>query len=159
MHPNGAVSFVSPLYVGSISDVELTKVSGYLSMLDGKSGITLMADHGFTVCDLLASKGVGLNIPPFLQGRKQMSVEDVQRGRHIVSLRIHIEHVIGRIKNYAMLRGTMPKNLMCVANQIIAVCAWLSNFKPILIPPPAELCPDNDAIFWMKKVIMMQTLN
>ena len=39
--PNGAVSFVSPLYVGSISDVELTKVSGYLDTLDGKSGAWL----------------------------------------------------------------------------------------------------------------------
>ena len=28
--PNGAISFVSPLYVGSISDVELTRVSGFL---------------------------------------------------------------------------------------------------------------------------------
>ena len=83
--PNGAVSFVLPLYVGSISDVELTKASGYLSTLNGKSGITLMADCGFTVHDLLASKEVGLNIPPFLQGRKKMSVEDVQRGRHIAS--------------------------------------------------------------------------
>ena len=34
--PNGAVSFVSQLYVGSISDSELTRVSGYLQTLDGK---------------------------------------------------------------------------------------------------------------------------
>ena len=27
--PNGCVSFISPLYVGSISDVELTRVSGF----------------------------------------------------------------------------------------------------------------------------------
>ena len=31
--PNGAISFVSPLYVGGISDVELTKVSGFLDTL------------------------------------------------------------------------------------------------------------------------------
>ena len=138
--PNGAVSFVSPLYVGSISDVELTKVSGYLDTLDGKSGVSVMADRGFTVRDLLASKGVSLNIPPFMQGRKQMSVEDVQRGRHIASLRIHVERVIGHIKTFAILRGTMPNTLMRVTNQIIAVCAWLTNFQPILIPPPTEPC-------------------
>lgn len=34
--PNGAVSYVLQLYVGSISDVELTRVSGYLATLDGK---------------------------------------------------------------------------------------------------------------------------
>ena len=27
--PNGAISYVSQLYVGTISDVELTRVSGY----------------------------------------------------------------------------------------------------------------------------------
>ena len=115
-------------------------MSGYLDTLDGKSGVSVMADRGFTVRDLLASKGISLNIPPFMQGRKQMSVEDVQRGRHIASLRIHVEHVIGRIKTFAILRGTMPNTLMRVANQIIAVCAWLTNFQPIFIPPPTEPC-------------------
>ena len=56
--PNGAVSFVSKLYVGSISDVELTRVSGYLETLDRKSGASVMADRGFTVRDLLKEKGV-----------------------------------------------------------------------------------------------------
>ena len=44
--PNGAISFVSQLYVGSISDKELTRVSGYLQTLDGKSGLSVMADRG-----------------------------------------------------------------------------------------------------------------
>ena len=32
--PNGCISFISPLYVGSISDVELTRVSGLLKVED-----------------------------------------------------------------------------------------------------------------------------
>ena len=38
--PNGAISFVSPLYVGSISDVELTRVSGFIKSLNGKNGVS-----------------------------------------------------------------------------------------------------------------------
>ena len=34
--PNGAISFISPTFVGSISDPELTRCSGLLSKLDGK---------------------------------------------------------------------------------------------------------------------------
>ena len=34
--PNGAISFISPVYVGSISDVELTRVSGLLTVLEDK---------------------------------------------------------------------------------------------------------------------------
>ena len=47
--PNGCVSFVSPLYVGSISDVELTRVSGLLTCLENKQGVSIMADRGFTI--------------------------------------------------------------------------------------------------------------
>lgn len=42
--PNGAISFVSELYMGSISDVQLTSVSGLLDKLKGKSNISVMAD-------------------------------------------------------------------------------------------------------------------
>ena len=31
--PNGCISYISPLYVGSISDVELTRTSGFLTQL------------------------------------------------------------------------------------------------------------------------------
>ena len=41
--PNGAICFVSPLYVGSISDVELTRVSGFLTKLEDKPGISIKA--------------------------------------------------------------------------------------------------------------------
>ena len=71
--PNGAISYVSQLYVGSVSDVELTRISGYLQTLDGKSGVSVMADRGFTVRDMLAGKGVELNIPPFMEGRCRWS--------------------------------------------------------------------------------------
>ena len=61
--PNGCVSFVSPLYIGSISDTELTRVSGFLSCLPDKPGISIMADRGFTVQDMLKEIGAELNIP------------------------------------------------------------------------------------------------
>ena len=62
-------SYVLQLYVGSISDVELTRVSGYLDTLEG---VSVMADHGFTVRDLLADQGIALNIPPFLDGKSYL---------------------------------------------------------------------------------------
>ena len=47
---------MSPLYAGEISDVELTKVSGFLETLDGKAGVSVMADRGFTIQDALKEK-------------------------------------------------------------------------------------------------------
>ncbi|XDV17038.1 hypothetical protein PO909_016489 [Leuciscus waleckii] len=50
--PCGAVTFVSSLYTGSISDQELTKQSGFLDLLE--PGDACMADKGFTIEKMLA---------------------------------------------------------------------------------------------------------
>nr|XP_023664668.1 uncharacterized protein LOC111842372 [Paramormyrops kingsleyae] len=55
--PNGLVTLFSPLYTGSISDKEITKISGILPLLE--SGDEVMADKGFIIEDLLS--GVGAN--------------------------------------------------------------------------------------------------
>ena len=140
--PNGAISYVSQLYVGSISDVELTRVSGYLKTLEGKGGVSVMADRGFTVRDMLAEKGVDINIPPFLEGREQLPADEVKHGRSIASLRIHVERAIGRIKNYTILKGTLPITMICVANQ----CAWLTNFQPALVPLSSDSAMEDEVL-------------
>ena len=94
-----------------------------------------MADRGFTVRDQLKAIGVNLNIPPFMEGRGKLPAAEVLEGRKIASLRIHVERVIGRIKNYTILKGTLPITLSRMANQIVCVCAWLVNFQTALIPP------------------------
>ena len=134
--PNGAVSFISPAYVGSISDPELTRCSGLLTMLQGKSNISVMADRGFTIEEQLENIGVGLNMPPFLDGRNQLTPEEVKKGRSIASLRIHVERAIGRMKNFTILKGCFPINMARLTNQIVCVCALLTNFFPPLVPPP-----------------------
>ena len=78
--PYGAICFILPVYVGSISDVELTKLSGLLEKLEDKPGISIMADRGFTIKDLLAKLNIELNIPPFLNEQKQLTASDVQAG-------------------------------------------------------------------------------
>ena len=135
--PNGAISYISSLYVGSISDVELTRVSGLTEKLVGKSDISVMADRGFTIRDQLKAVGADLNIPPFMEGRAQLPATEVLEGRKIASVRIHVERAIGRIKNFSILKGSLPLTLARLANQIACVCCWLVNFQPILIPPPA----------------------
>jgi len=78
--PNRSISYVSPLYVGSISDVELTHICGFLTKLEDKPGISIMADRGFTVKDMLEKLGIGLNIPPFMEGRQQLPSEEIEDG-------------------------------------------------------------------------------
>ena len=133
--PVGAVSFISPLYVVSILDVELTRVSGFLQLLADKPGISIMADRGFTIQDELDHYKVKLNIPPFMEGRTQLPPNEIKCGRQIASLRIHVEWAIGRIKNYGFLKGTIPITMARLANQIVCVGALLTNFQPALVIP------------------------
>ena len=119
--PNGAICYVSPLYVGSISDVELTRSSGLLNKLQDKYCISIMADRGFTIRDILKELNIELNIPPFMQGWQQLPQEEIQEGRKIASLRIHVERAIGRIKTFNICKSTITLSLARLSNQIVCV--------------------------------------
>ena len=60
MAPHGAVSFVSSLYTGSISDKEITRCCGLLDLLENNDSV--MADKGFDIEDILHKKKIKLNI-------------------------------------------------------------------------------------------------
>ncbi|XP_065890698.1 uncharacterized protein [Dysidea avara] len=107
--PSGAISFVSEAYEGSISDRKLVEVSGLLDKLE--PGDEVMADKGFTIHDLLIPRGVRLNIPPFLQGKVQMTPNDVFLTKKIAHLRVHVERSIGRVKEFKILQDTLPATM------------------------------------------------
>ena len=129
--PSGAITFVSQLYTGSISDREIVIRSGFLSQ-KLEDGDTVMADKGFQIEDLLPL-GVKLNIPPFLGGDSQMSAEDVTRTQQIARVRIHVERAINKIKNFRIWEGVLPLSLFGVVNQMWSVSAFLCNCQDPLI--------------------------
>ena len=97
-----------------------------------------MADHGFTIQDQLNLFDVDLNIPPFLEGHTKLPAKEVPEGRKIASVRVHVERAFSRIKNFYILKGTLPIMLSRIANQIVSVCTVLVNFQPVLIPPSVD---------------------
>ena len=94
--PSGAITFASKVYPGAISDTELTIKCGILDLLN--SGDSLMANRGFTIQNELILIGIKLNIPPLLCGKTQLSGKEMVETRRIVSLRIHVERAMERIK-------------------------------------------------------------
>ena len=59
----------------------------------------------------------------------------MEEGRRIASVRIHVERAIGRLKTFGLCKGTIPISMARICNQIVCVCAFLSNFQPALVPP------------------------
>ena len=129
--PGGAITFISQLYTGGISDREIVVRSRFLDM-PLQDGDSVMADKGFTMEDLLPL-GVSLNIPPFLGSSSQLPAQDVVRTQEIASLRIHVERAINKIKNFHIWDGVVPLHQFGVVNQMWGVCAVLCNAQPNII--------------------------
>lgn len=131
--PSGAVTFVSQLYPGSLSDKEIVARCGILHPGLWEKGDSVMADRGFTIQELLDPLGVKVNIPAFLDGKEQLDKEDVVMSQTIASVRIHVERVIARIKKFKVLKTEIPLNLNGTINQIWTVACLLCNFMDPLI--------------------------
>ena len=72
-----------------------------------------------------------------MDGHKQLLPEEISEDRKIASVCIHVEKVIGRMKLFSILKHvyTIPIIIAGLLNQIVGVCACLTNFKPVLVPP------------------------
>ena len=62
-----------------MSDKEVAKMCGLLDLLE--PGDSVMADEGFTVSDLMEKRGAGLDIPPFLEKKDQLSSQEKVKTR------------------------------------------------------------------------------
>ena len=129
--PNAALTFVSDLYGGHCSDKVIVEHCGILQRLE--EGDVLMADRGFEIQDLLASKKVYLNIPPFMRSKDQLNPDEEDETREIASVRIHVERAIKRVKNFNILKQIIPNSMAEDVDKIWKVCCLLANFKGPLV--------------------------
>ena len=95
--PSGSAMFVSDCFEGSISDRGITIRSGFLDFIE--AGDSILADRGFNIEDLLATKGAHLNIPSFLNGRSHFTLEELKKSKVIARARVHVEHFNQRLKS------------------------------------------------------------
>ena len=133
MSYSGALTLVSELYDGSISDKEIVRKSGILEKELWSPGDIVMADRGFTIEGDLKELNVDLNIPSFLGGGAQLTTAEVKESQTIVSVRIHVECAIQRVQKLEVIRNEMPLTLHGSANQLWTVCCLLRRFLPPLI--------------------------
>uniref|UniRef100_A0A2C9K5B8 DDE Tnp4 domain-containing protein n=1 Tax=Biomphalaria glabrata TaxID=6526 RepID=A0A2C9K5B8_BIOGL len=129
--PNGAISFISDLWMGSISDKEITLRSGILELLE--EGDTVLADRGFTVLEPeFQKRKLSLFTPFFLKNKIQFPIDERSENKKVSSHRCHVERAIGRIKNYKILDKTIPCSLKNI-EEIYFVCVFLCNFTENLL--------------------------
>ena len=96
-------------------------------------GDVVVADRVFTCQDHLLLTMVEVKIPPFTKGKKQLSKLEVDWSRELSMIRIHVERVIGILKQkYTILQSVLPINLirnddststLAPINKIVSVCS------------------------------------
>ena len=129
--PNGAISWLSPLYGGRASDIFIVRNSGFLDILEPYDQV--MADRGFKIKTDLAYKQCTLCIPPSACKGIQMSKEKVQETSNIANVRIYVEQAIKRMKHFRILKITQPLLYLPIMNNILRVCAAISNLRKPLV--------------------------
>ncbi|XP_064477574.1 uncharacterized protein LOC135391290 [Ornithodoros turicata] len=128
--PDRYVAFVSKLWGGSVSDIAIVEQSGLLWLLE--PGDAIMVDKGFKFTHL--PPGVKVYCSEFHQPHDlQMKREAVLGTRQIAGARVHVERVIGRVKQFHILQTPLPISMIDIAEQIFHVCCYFSNFRPPLI--------------------------
>ena len=140
--PQGTVNFISKGYAGRVSDKYITEDCGYLSKL--QAGDVVLADRGFNVEDSVAYRGATLNIPAFTKGKSQLSPGDVESTRRLANVRIHVERVIGSVRQkFQILSATTPLPTQytrsknggpILLDSIVRVCCALHNVCDIIVP-------------------------
>ena len=139
--PQGVISFVSESWGGCASDKYITEHCGILSKL--LPGDVVLADRGFDIAEAVGMMQAQLHFPAFTKGKQQLSALEVENTRTIVNVRIHVERVIGSVRQrYTILQGTVPIDFLIsregeeipLIDRMIRVCCALNNLCDSVIP-------------------------
>ena len=103
----------------------------------------ILADQGFDIKDSVRLYCATITLPHFTRGKKQLNGIEVEQSRRITNVRIHVERVIGNLRQkYTLLHTTQPIDyLACktgdnctTLDKIVTVCCALTNICNSEIP-------------------------
>ncbi|CAN9511405.1 unnamed protein product [Ophioblennius macclurei] len=135
--PQGSISFVSKGFEGRVSNKHLIEQCGILNKL--LPGDMVLADRGYNVGDEVGLMCAEVKSPRTSGGDAQMDPKSVEETRQITHLRVHVERVIGLVRNkYKILQQNIPVSLkaplkgeeFCFMDKIVTVCCALTNMSP-----------------------------
>lgn len=126
------VYYVSKLFDGSNVDLGLLKVE-FPPWLDWFRNVRLLVDLGFVGIEKM------YNIKELVIGEKKMKksksnpvpkLTDEQKGlnKEVSKERIFVEHAIGGVKIYRILKNRCRLKAMEIKDRILGVCAGLWNY-------------------------------
>ena len=104
--PTGFILFLSSYYGGQVSDIFITRDSGFYDLLERDDEV--MADRGFQSQEGLLLHFCRMFVPSDAKVKSQMTRSEVKK----TNLRIHGERAINRRKSFRVLKGTIPVTMI-----------------------------------------------
>ena len=92
-----------------------------------------MADRGFKIKTDLAMRQCTLCILPSAASGSQMLPRDVKETSSIANIKIYVEQAMKRIKDFKILKTQKPMLYLPIMNEVLCICAALTNLKPPLV--------------------------
>lgn len=138
--PHGTTSCISEGWGRRVSDKHLNANSKCLDKLT--HGDIVLADRGFEIQDLVGMVGADVWYPSFTRGKTQLSAADVEATRNIANVRMHVERVIGTVRQTLSILGatcpidyliTKPGDKCPVLDKVVNVCCALPNLCPSVV--------------------------
>lgn len=132
--PNGLINYISPGFGGRTTDTCVVETCDFLKTL--KPGMCVMADRGFKhIEQYLLKSGVTLVRPPSVETGVKMNKNEAKLTKQIASLRIHVERVIRRLREFYMLKPHACVNLkfIKILDHILIIACALVNLQDSLI--------------------------
>ena len=127
--PTGYITFISKIYPGSASYVDIFIESNLVDKLE--KGDKIMTDKDFSEAKL--ENEIITAIPPRVKRiPAQFSKEQLETCRKNALVRIQAKQATKRIKTFKILNNEIPRSLIPFLPNIITVCAMAVNLgKPI----------------------------
>ena len=130
--PHGGGILFGDILPGSISDSKITKECPAVHLVEQEHEI--MSDHGFSIQELCASRGMTLNRPKQKENDQFMEA-DVATNFDIAATRIHVERFIGRVRDWSILNSVWPINRMDILSSTWQTLAHIFNLANPPIGP------------------------
>lgn len=124
MAPHGAVTFVSSLFADPISDEEIFKQSGIVSLL--KPEMAIMVHEDFLVDNCAQCK---VHRPACLWKREHVLSDEVREKQSVARLRVHIERIMDRVKQNRLFDTVIPLSITGSINELYTVACLLVNYQ------------------------------
>ena len=83
-------------------------------------GDVILAGRGFNIQESVACTMTQIKMPAFTRGESQLSPVDIETTQKIAHVRIHVERVIGSVRQtYGVLNGQLPIDFLSCREIII----------------------------------------